>query len=285
MSERSRSTPAAHPRASTTCGFARFVAGSCERQHPRPRRPTCAALTCFMSVCVAQRVLHAHAVRAQRGRGAAHHVRHASIRRPPRPRPAVRELRREADRAIAQQLAEHDVAHAEAERGQIDAAERLQQLVVASAAADRAQLALRVEQLEDDAGVVRQPAHDREIERRPSRSTPSALETIESSARSSRDLRRRRPATLPNVAGDRVEPSTSLEQGERRARSRRRSCRRSRASRARRRAAARRSCRSTPNTAGDCSSSTPSAARIALQQPAVGDARAHVARREPARRA
>ena len=53
------------------------------------------------------------------------------------------------------------------ERRQVDAAERLQQGVVPAAAADRAQLALRVEQLEDDARVVRQAAHDLEVDRHP----------------------------------------------------------------------------------------------------------------------
>ena len=42
-----------------------------------------------------------------------------------------------------------------------------EQVVVASAAADGAQLALGVEQLEDDAGVVRQPANDLEVDGHP----------------------------------------------------------------------------------------------------------------------
>ena len=63
-----------------------------------------------------------------------------------------------------QQLAEHHVAHAEAECGKIDAAEIVQQRVVAPAAADRAELALGVEQLEHDAGVVREAAHDGEVD-------------------------------------------------------------------------------------------------------------------------
>ena len=48
-----------------------------------------------------------------------------------------------------------------------------EQVVVAAAAADGAQLALGVEQLEDGAGVVGEPAHDGEVEARRTRRAPS----------------------------------------------------------------------------------------------------------------
>ncbi len=65
---------------------------------------------------------------------------------------------------LLQKFSEHDVPHPEAQRGQIGTPERLQQPVVAAAAADRPELFCAVEQLEHDAGVVGQPADDREID-------------------------------------------------------------------------------------------------------------------------
>ncbi len=67
--------------------------------------------------------------------------------------------------ALLQQLSENDVSHAEPQGGKIDAAQRLQQPVVAAAPAHGAQRLARVEQLEHDPGVVREPADDREIHR------------------------------------------------------------------------------------------------------------------------
>ncbi len=66
--------------------------------------------------------------------------------------------------AIAQQLAQHDVAHTEAERRKVDPAERLQETVEAAASTDCPEGAARVEQLEHRARVVRQPADDREVD-------------------------------------------------------------------------------------------------------------------------
>ena len=49
------------------------------------------------------------------------------------------------------------------------AAERLQERVVSATAADGAELARAVEQLEHDAGVIRETAHDREVDSQPRR--------------------------------------------------------------------------------------------------------------------
>ena len=64
--------------------------------------------------------------------------------------------------ARLEQFEQHHVAHAEAERGQVhlSAADELDEIVVASAAGDGAELALAVERLEDDAGVVGEAADD-----------------------------------------------------------------------------------------------------------------------------
>ena len=75
--------------------------------------------------------------------------------------------------AVPEQLAQHDIAHPESERGQVHPAQRLQQIVVAAAAADGAQRPPGVEQLEHRAGVVRQPAHDAEVEVDELRRSPS----------------------------------------------------------------------------------------------------------------
>ena len=64
--------------------------------------------------------------------------------------------------ARLEQFQQHHVAHAEAERGQVHfaAADELDEVVVASAAGDGAELALAVERLEHDAGVIGQAAND-----------------------------------------------------------------------------------------------------------------------------
>src|ERR1700722_18176406 len=64
--------------------------------------------------------------------------------------------------SFLQQFAEPDIAHSEPERGEIDAAEVVQQLVVAPTAADRAQFAPGVEEFENDAGVILEAADNGE---------------------------------------------------------------------------------------------------------------------------
>ncbi len=73
-------------------------------------------------------------------------------------------LRLRQQSVLAQQFREYHIAHPESEGGHIDPGNHLEQIVVAAAAANRPQLAARVPQLEDDAGVVGQPAHDRKID-------------------------------------------------------------------------------------------------------------------------
>ena len=69
---------------------------------------------------------------------------------------------------LAQQLHHDAVAEAEAaRRHHRRRAVQREQLVVPPAATDRAQLALAVEALEDDPGVVREAAHDRSVEVEP----------------------------------------------------------------------------------------------------------------------
>src|SRR5262249_2728273 len=65
---------------------------------------------------------------------------------------------------VGPQLAAPGGADAEARRRQRRTAERFEQAVVAAAAADRAQLPLGVERLEDDARVVGEAAHDGGVE-------------------------------------------------------------------------------------------------------------------------
>ena len=62
--------------------------------------------------------------------------------------------------AQVQQLGQYHVAHAKAECWHRGAAELFQQIIVPAPAADRAQFASDVEQLENDASVVRETAHD-----------------------------------------------------------------------------------------------------------------------------
>ena len=64
--------------------------------------------------------------------------------------------------ARLEQLQQDDVAHAKAQRREVSfaAADEVDQIVVSSAARNGAELALFVERLEDDAGVVGQPAND-----------------------------------------------------------------------------------------------------------------------------
>mmetsp|Transcript_18327 Transcript_18327/g.39551 ORF Transcript_18327/g.39551 Transcript_18327/m.39551 type:complete len:250 (+) Transcript_18327:847-1596(+) len=75
------------------------------------------------------------------------------------------QLRQQA--LLGQKLHEDAVAKAEAASGHVGGQARVvesQQLVVAPAAADGAQLAFPVKALEDDAGVVSEAAHDRCVE-------------------------------------------------------------------------------------------------------------------------
>jgi hypothetical protein len=65
--------------------------------------------------------------------------------------------------------AEHHVSHPEPKGREIHSAESLEQIVISSAATNRAKFALRVEQLEHDACVVCEPADDRQVEPRPLR--------------------------------------------------------------------------------------------------------------------
>ena len=64
-----------------------------------------------------------------------------------------------------EEIDEHDVAHAEAERGQVHlaVAHQREQPIVASAASEGALVLRAVEHLEDDARVVREPAHNRVV--------------------------------------------------------------------------------------------------------------------------
>jgi ABC-type amino acid transport substrate-binding protein len=82
--------------------------------------------------------------------------------------------------AGAEQFGEDDVAHAEAEAGQIDAAmgDEFDEVIVAAAAGDGAELALAVEGLEDGAGVVGEAADDAVIDFDEGTETPG-LEVIE----------------------------------------------------------------------------------------------------------
>src|SRR4051794_955666 len=64
---------------------------------------------------------------------------------------------------LLQKLAQNDITHAEPERRQIDAAHISKQRIVPSATADRAQGLARIEQLEDNPGVIGKPSHDREV--------------------------------------------------------------------------------------------------------------------------
>src|ERR1044071_3100113 len=66
--------------------------------------------------------------------------------------------------ALLQQLPQNHVAHPEAQRGQVYPSDPLQQIVVATPAADGAQRSLGIEQLEYRPGVVGEAAHDGEIE-------------------------------------------------------------------------------------------------------------------------
>src|SRR5262249_13112633 len=68
---------------------------------------------------------------------------------------------------IAEKLRQYDVAHAESQRGQINAAKRREAGIVPPPPADRSELALRVEQLEDNARVVGESPNDLEIDRHP----------------------------------------------------------------------------------------------------------------------
>ena len=67
---------------------------------------------------------------------------------------------------VGDEVREHHVAHAEAERGQIDfaVAHQAEQLVVAAAAGQGALVFAAVEDLKDDAGVIGETADDRVVD-------------------------------------------------------------------------------------------------------------------------
>src|SRR2546430_16877379 len=65
---------------------------------------------------------------------------------------------------LREQLAEDDVPHAETDAGEIHAGDFLDQVVVATAPADRPQLFRPVEQLEDSARVVGEASDARETD-------------------------------------------------------------------------------------------------------------------------
>src|SRR3982074_3034154 len=69
----------------------------------------------------------------------------------------ARRLREPA--ALLEELAEYNVAHAEPQGGKIE------ETVVTATAADRAGRFLGIEQLEQDARVVREPTHDCQVDR------------------------------------------------------------------------------------------------------------------------
>ena len=74
-------------------------------------------------------------------------------------------LRAGAEQVLfGQQLGQHHVTQAEAHARLRTAADRGQQVVVAAASKDGAQLACRVKGLKDNAGVVRQAPYHRDVE-------------------------------------------------------------------------------------------------------------------------
>ncbi len=64
---------------------------------------------------------------------------------------------------IPQQLGQYDVTHAKPQGGHVHARDHLQQVVIAAASADGAQLLSGIPQLEDDTGIVGETADDREV--------------------------------------------------------------------------------------------------------------------------
>jgi len=66
--------------------------------------------------------------------------------------------------ALGEQLAQDDVSHAEPDRGQRLSSYQLEQVIVPPATADRPQIALAVEELEDDPRVVCEPANDPKVD-------------------------------------------------------------------------------------------------------------------------
>ncbi len=91
--------------------------------------------------------------------------RRRTLRLAERTHDVVESARQRREQAVVgEQLGDHDVAEAEADRRDRRPAERFEQPVVATAAAHRAQLALGVVGLEDDAGVVGETAHHRSVE-------------------------------------------------------------------------------------------------------------------------
>ena len=61
--------------------------------------------------------------------------------------------------ALLEELAEHNISHPEPQGGKVEEA------VISAAAGDRTQSLLRVEQLEHDARVIREPPDDRQVDR------------------------------------------------------------------------------------------------------------------------
>src|SRR5690606_20367075 len=68
--------------------------------------------------------------------------------------------------ARLEQLGEDDIAHTEAERGQVHAAaaDELHEVIVAAAACNGAELAHAIERLEDNTGVIGESANDAVID-------------------------------------------------------------------------------------------------------------------------
>ena len=73
---------------------------------------------------------------------------------------------REACRRLLDQFTENDIAHREADGRQRDGAiaELMNEVVVATATGDRAELSRPIESLKNNAGIIGEPAHDREID-------------------------------------------------------------------------------------------------------------------------
>ena len=180
--------------------------------------------------------------------------------------------------AVPEQLAQHHVPHAESERGQVHPTERLQQVVVPAAAADGAQLTPGIEQLEHRAGVVRQPAHDAEVQV-DELAEPHRAKRLERPPErlASRQARRGSPRAEPPRS--RPAPGASQRAGAARscpARSPRRRACPSETS-----AGVRRSLSSTWYTTGTCASVTPSDRQQRRQQPAIGEPDPHVVGTKP----
>ncbi len=73
---------------------------------------------------------------------------------------------REACRCLPDQFTENDITHSEADRRQRDSAiaQLMNEVVVATATRNRTEFSCPIESLEDNAGIISEPAHDREID-------------------------------------------------------------------------------------------------------------------------